>query len=568
MENKTVKEILKEIKTDSTPLYNSEALKEIQKFNNSLSSQKTILGSNIPRELLYTPLSNPEFNYTKDLGNSGQEPFTRGIHSNMYRGKEFTRRQLTGYGTSEDTNERIKFMLDHGATGVSILFDIPTIQMYDSDDPFSLGQVGLSGVCIDSINDMENLFKGINLEETTVSIVTHYPSNTAILFSMFLAYAEENGISWEKLKGSVQNDITLEELVRSGATFIKPKDCFRIQCDNIEFLRKNVPLWYVITLNGYNLREFGTTSITESAIAIANGIATIDNLNQRGLDVDSVAPRISFFWSSGNDFFEEIARFRAVRRLWYKIIKYKFHAKNPRSMWMRCHTQTSGGSLVQQEPMNNIVRSAYQALAAVLGGTQSLHVDSYDEAYSIPTQESALLSLRTQQILQEEIGITNVVDPLGGSFYIETLTNIIENKILDEIDEIERNGGYISMIESGQLHKRISEYFCDQQKSIDSGEIPIIACNKYESDNELPPISTFNYSKEVEIRQHEKLAKLRKERDNDKIRISLNNLKEACKSNKNIFQYCIDCSKARCTENEMFKVFQEAFGLWNPPTFW
>ena len=566
--HKTIKEILKENDIKSTPLYNSEALEKISNFENIKKVQKTILGSNIPRELLYTPLSNPNFDYNKDLGNSGQEPFARGLHSNMYRGKEFTRRQLTGYGTPEDTNERIKFMLDHGATGINVLFDIPTIQMYDSDDPFALGQVGLSGVCIDSINDMEQLFKDINLEETTTSIVTHYPSNTAILFSMFLAYAEEHNISWKKLKGSVQNDITLEELVRSGSTFIKPKDCFRVQCDNIEFMRKNVPLWNVITLNGYNLREFGTTPIIESAIAIANGIATLENLSQRGLSVDSVANRISFFWAIGNDFFEEIARMRAVRRLWYKIMKYKFQAKDTRSMWMRCHTQTSGVSLVQQEPLNNIVRSAYQALAAVLGGTQSLHVDSYDEAYSIPTTKSALLSLRTQQILQDEIGITNVVDPLGGSFYIETLTNEIENSILDAIDEIEAKGGYVSMIESGQLHKQISDYFYNQQKDIESGEIPIIAHNKYKSDTEMPPINTFITSENIEKQQCEKLIKLKNQRDNFKVKLTLESLRKACKSNDNIFPYCLECAKARCTEGEMFGIFKEAFGLWNPPSFW
>lgn len=530
--------------------------------------KRTILGSNIPRELIYRPDSIPNFDYDSYLGDAGHEPFTRGIHKNMYQGKEFTRRQLTGYGSPEDTNERMKFMLEHGASGLSILFDIPTIQMYDSDDKFSLGQVGLSGVCIDSIDDFKSLFKDIDIEKISISIVSHYPSNTAILFSMFLAYVEEQNISWKNIRGSVQNDTTLEELVRSGSSFICPKDCFRIQCDNIEFIRKNVPNWNTITLNGYNLREFGTSTITESAIAIINGIATLECLTKRGLDIDFIASHIAFFWAISNDFFEEIARLRAVRRLWYSIIKNRFHAKNQRSMLMRCHVQTSGIALTQQEPMNNVIRSAYHALAGVLGGTQSLHVNSYDEAYSIPTSESALLSLRTQQIIQEETGITNVVDPLGGSYYIESLTNEIEKRITEEITEIENKGGFISVIESGEIHKKISEYSYNQYKSIESGEISIIAHNKYKSDIETPQINIFEHPPDVESFQRKKLITLRTSRDNKRVQSTLFALKNACKSNDNIFPYCLACAKARCTEGEMFKVFKDAFEMWYPPTFW
>jgi len=320
----------------------------------------TVLGSDTPRELLYTPLSNPDLDYEQDLGNSGQAPFTRGIHASMYRGREFTMRQLTGFGSPEQTNERVRFMLDHGATGLNILFDLPTIQMYDSDDPFAVGQVGMSGVCIDSVEDMARLFKDVPLEDVTISIVTHYPSNTAILFPMFLALAEERGIPWESLRGSVQNDITLEELIRSGSEYIPPKDCFRIQCDNIAFIRQNVPKWNFITINGYNLREFGTSAITEMAVAVSNGIEILDEQIRRGHDVDAIADRLAFFWSAANDFFEEIARIRAVRRLWYKIMKHRFQATDPRAMLMRCHVQTSGVCLIQEEPRNNIIRAAYR----------------------------------------------------------------------------------------------------------------------------------------------------------------------------------------------------------------
>jgi len=581
---KRTREILAEkmAAEERTPLYNSVALEDMRRrFDQWMSSTvregdrrqwrktpRTVLGSDIPREMLYTPLSHPDFDYQADLGNSGQPPFTRGIHANMYRGREFTMRQLTGFGSPEDTNRRMKFMLDHGATGLNILFDIPTIQMYDSDDPLSRGQVGMSGVCVDSVDDMDLLFKDIRLDEVTVSIVTHYPSNTAILFPMFLVLAEERGIPWEKLRGSVQNDTTLEEVIRSGAEFIAPRDCFRIQCDNVEFIRKKVPQWNFITLNGYNLREFGTSGVTEMAVAVANGIATLKEMIRRGQEVDSVASRLAFFWSPASDFFEEVARLRAVRRLWYRIMTHCFGAKDPRSMWMRCHVQTSGVSLVQQEPLNNIIRAAYHALSAVLGGAQSLHVDSYDEAYSVPTAEAALLSLRTQQILQEETAITDVVDPLGGSYYIETLTGDMERRILDEVDEIERGGGYVSAIESGQLHRKISAYFTAQQKEIEKGDIAIVACNRYPSDATPPPINVFRYPEGVEERQRERLAMRRLSRDNDRVGAALAALKEACRRRENILPFSVACARARCTEGELFKVFKDAFGLWKPPALW
>jgi methylmalonyl-CoA mutase N-terminal domain/subunit len=440
--------------------------------------------------------------------------------------------------------------------------------MYDSDDPLSQGQVGMSGVCVDSVEDMGLIFKDIPLDEVTVSIVTHYPSNTAILFPMFLVLAEERGIPWDKLRGSVQNDVTLEELIRSGPEYVPPKDCFRIQCDNIEFIRKNVPQWNFITLNGYNLREFGTSGVTEMAVAVANGIETIEEMISRGHDVDTIADRLAFFWSPASDFFEEIARLRAVRRLWYKIMKHRFNAKNPRSMWMRCHVQTSGVSLVQQEPLNNIIRSAYHALAAVFGGVQSLHVDSYDEAYSVPTEEAALLSLRTQQIIQEETGVTDVVDPLGGSFFVEALTDDIEKRILDEVDEIERGGGYVAAIESGKLHNKIATYFSNQQRDIENGEIKVVAYNVYKSDAEAPAINVFRYPEGVEKRQREKLERLRMNRNNEKVNKALAGLKEACTKRRNILPYSVECARARCTEGELFKVFKEAYGLWKPPALW
>jgi methylmalonyl-CoA mutase N-terminal domain/subunit len=582
--DRTTKEILhrKMEDTNRVPLYNPLALetlrRSVDKWMNAVVTEpdrkawkkvsKTVLGSGIPREMLYTPLSNQDLDYEADLGNSGEAPYTRGIHSNMYRGKGFTMRQLTGFGSPEDTNRRMRFMLDHGATGLNVLFDLPTIQMYDSDDPMAQGQVGMSGVCIDSVEDMKRLFADIPLDEVTVSIVTHYPSNTAILFPMFLVMAEERGIPWDRLRGSVQNDTTLEELIRSGPEYIPPKDCFRIQCDNIEFIRRHVPRWNFITLNGYNLREFGTSAITEMAVAVSNAIETLEALGARGHDVNAVAERLAFFWSPASDFFEEIARLRAVRRLWFKVMKFRFGANNPRALWMRCHAQTSGVTLVQQEPLNNVIRAAYQALAAVLGGVQSLHVDSYDEAYSVPTEEAALLSLRTQQIIQTETGVTDVVDPLGGSFYIEALTTEIEKRILDEVDEIERAGGYVATIESGELHNRITSYFTEQQRMMEAGELKIVGQNVYQSEVEPPPINVFRYPEGVETIQTERIQKLRLTRDNEKVERALAALRETCRRKQNIVHDSIQCARVRCTEGEVFKVFKEAFGLWKPPSLW
>ena len=575
------KEILEESLVDRKriPLYSHDALEHLRRSLDSWMRETvresdrrewakvrpTVLGSNIERDLVYTPLSCPELDYLEDLGNPGAMPFTRGIHANMYRGREFTMRQLTGFGSPEETNRRIKFMIDHGATGLNILFDIPTIQMYDSDDSVSMGQVGMSGVCVDSVEDMKLLFKDVPLDEVTVSIVTHYPSNTAILFPMFLVLAEERGIPWEKLAGSVQNDMTLEELIRSGSEYIPPKDCFRVQCDNVEFIRKNVPRWNYITLNGYNLREFGTSAVTEMAVALANGIETLEEQERRGNSVDTVADRMAFFWSVANDFFEEIARIRAVRRLWHKIVKHRFHAQNHRSMLMRCHVQTSGVCLVQREPLNNIIRSAYHALAAILGGAQSLHVDSYDEAYSVPTEEAALLSLRTQQILQQETGVIDVVDPLGGAFYIEAMTSEMEKRILEELDEIEKLGGYVAAIESGKLHQKISSYFMEQQVKIENGEIAVVGQNICRSAMEPPPINVFRYPEGVEDKQKARLHKLRMNRDNEKVQSALKALEDACRRKVNIIPYSVRCARVRCTEGELFQVFKKAFGLWKPP---
>ncbi len=581
-EEKTTKEILREKLAGKkrTPLYDGEVLKklagEFERWKNTVVREQdrknwkitphTILGSEIPRELIYTPLSNPDFDYQEDLGFSGEVPYTRGIHPNMYRGRTFTMRQIFGAGSPEQCNRRMKVLLEHGATGTNWALDLATVQMFDSDEPEAKGQVATVGVPIDCVEDMEVICKDIPIDKVSASIITHYPRNTAIIFPMYLVMAERRGISWDKLPGSVQNDFIMESLVRSAPEFIPPKDDFRIQCDNIEFLRKNVPQWNYVTLNGYNLREWGTSGITEMAVAVANGIEIIEEMKRRGHDVDWVAERLAFFWAPANDFFEEVARIRAVRRLWYKIMKYRFEAKNPRSMWMRCHVQTSGVSLTREEPLNNIVRAAYHALAAVLGGAQSMHVDSYDEAYSVPSEEASILSLRTQQIIEAETQATQVVDPLGGSFYVEALTNDIENRILKELDEIERMGGIVEVVTSGWLHNKVIRFIEREQKMIADGEIKVVGRNYYRAPNlKLPEVWVHEYDENIAQQMCEKLARLRARRDNKKVQKTLKDLAEACKNGKNVMEYTIECARADATEGEMRRVFVEAFGLWKPP---
>lgn len=527
---------------------------------------KTILGSEIPRRLLYGPSNLTEFDYYKDLGLPGAEPYTRGIHDNMYRGRPFTIRQLSGSGSPQYINNRIKWLLGSGATGINLLPDLATVQMYDSDEPEAEGQVGTVGVPIDCVWDMETIFQDVPINKVSTSIVTHYPQNTAMLFPMYLIMSERRGIPWNELTGSVQNDFIMESVVRSASDFIPPADAFRIQCDNIEFIIKHIPRWNHVTFNGYNLREAGTSGITEAAVAIANGIETLKEMTRRGYNVDAIAPRMTFFWSIGNDFFEEIAKLRAVRRLWCKIIKDRFDARNPRSMWARCHVQTSGISLQRVEPMNNIIRASYHALAAILGGAQSLHVDSYDEAYSTPSEDASLLSLRTQQIIEAETQVTQVVDPLGGSYYVESLTNEIEARILGEIDEIEKMGGIVEVVESGWLHRKVAINIHREQRMIENGEIKVVARNHFRGhDVKEPEIKVHQYSDELRQEMIAKLEGLRYERDNSEVLVRLNALKDACHYSSNVMFYCLEAVRAGVTEGEMRRVFIDAFGTWVSP---
>ncbi|UCH21087.1 MAG: methylmalonyl-CoA mutase [Deltaproteobacteria bacterium] len=555
-------------------LFSEAQLQQIEKdfqdwFNNSLrDSDRQTEGayfshSGIPIKLIHTPADIKHLDYTRDIGLSGQPPFLRGVYPNMYRGRPFTVRQLAGLGAPEDCNLRIKYLLDHGATGVNILFDLPTIRGYDSTDPEAEGNVGACGAAVDSIWDMDAYFADIDLGTISTSIVTHLPSTSIVIPGMYFAVAEQRGIPWKNLAGTCQNDFIMETCVGSAPEMLWPRASFRLQCDVIEWICKNIPRWNPISFNGYNLREAGTDAVGEVAIAISNAIATADELIRRGMRIDDFAPRMSFFWDLHNDFFEEIAKCRASRKVWYKIISERYGAQNKKSLLMRFHVQTAGVTLPATEPLNNIARSAIQGLAAVLGGCQSLHIDSYDEAYSAPTEEAALISIRTQQIIQAETGVCNTVDPLAGSYYIEYLTDEMAERIAAYIKKIEEMGGLVEAVESGWLHREISNYNTAYQKKIESGEMPIAGVNFMRAEEDRThDIEVFEYP-ETYTRQKAKMKRLKKERNQQKVKMHLKILREKCHSDENLYPYALEAVKNLCTLGEIEELFREEFGLWN-----
>ena len=540
-------------------------------FNNDLrdadreTEGKYFTHSGIPIKLIHTPADVSDIDYIGDIGFSGQPPYVRGVYPNMYRGRMFTVRQLAGLGAPEDCNERIKYLLAHGATGVNILFDMPTIRGYNSDDPEAEGNVGQCGAAVDSIWDIDAYFKDIDLGTVSTSIVTHLPSTSLVIPGMYFAVAEQRGTPWNQVAGTCQNDFIMETCVGSAPEILPPAASFRMQCDTVEWICKNVPRFNPISYNGYNLREAGTDAVTEVGIAISNAIATAEELIRRGLTIDEFAPRMSFFWDLHNDFFEEIAKCRASRKVWYKIVKERFGSQSKRSWLMRYHVQTAGVTLTANEPYNNIARSAIQGLAAVLGGCQSLHLDSYDEAYSAPTEEAALISLRTQQILQLETGVCSTVDPLAGSYYVEYLTEEMVKRIFAFIDNIDKMGGLVKAVENGWLHREIAAYNNEYQKKIENGAMPIVGVNYMRSDDSMEcPIEVFEYP-ETYSRQKAKLDKLRTERNEQKVKECLNVLKDKCHSDENLYPYCLEAVKNLVTLGEIEELFREEFGLWSFP---
>jgi methylmalonyl-CoA mutase N-terminal domain/subunit len=512
--------------------------------------------SKILLDTIYTPLDLINFDYEEKLGLPGEYPFTRGVQHNMYRGRLFTMRQYAGYGNAEETNKRFHYLLEQGQTGLSVAFDLPTQLGYDSDHPLSRGEVGKVGVAIDSLQDMEILFEGIPLDKVTTSMTINSPA--AIILSMYLALAEKRGIPFAKLSGTIQNDI-LKEYVARGTYIFPPEPSMRLITDIFSFSGKHLPSWNTISISGYHIREAGSTAVQEIAFTLANGIAYVDAAIKAGLDVDQFAPRLSFFFNAHLNFFEEIAKFRAARRVWARIMKERFGAANPRSMMLRFHTQTAGCTLTAQQPLVNIIRVAFQALSACLGGTQSLHTNSYDEAFSLPSEHAVSIALRTQQVLGYEIGVTDTVDPLGGAYFIEYLTDKIEEEVMNYIIRIDELGGAVKAIEEGFMQQEIHQSAYEYQKEIENGKRVVIGLNKFVTKDE-EPIKLAKSSPAVEEYQKEKLKKLRQERNNEKVTAVLNHLYNAAQSSENLVPIFIEAVKAYATVGEICNVLRDVFG--------
>ena len=535
---------------------NHTVAKATSRFPERKKNFKTTSG--IPIDTTYFPREDPRETYLEKLSFPGTYPFTRGIQPTMYRSRLWTMRQYAGFGTAEESNKRYKYLLQQGQTGLSIAFDLPTQLGYDSDDPRSEGEVGKVGVAIDTLKDMEILLDGIPLDKVSTSMTINAPA--AILLAMYILVGEKQNVPREKLRGTIQNDI-LKEYVARGTYIFPPKPSLRIITNIFEFCSKEMPNWNTISISGYHIREAGANAIQEIAFTMANAIEYVKSAISAGLDVDTFAGRLSFFFNAHNDLFEEVAKFRAARRVWAKIMKEKFGAKNPRSMMLRFHTQTAGSTLTAQQPDNNVIRVTIQTLAAVLGGTQSLHTNSKDEALGLPSEESVRIALRTQQIVAHESGVANTVDPLGGSYYIEYLTDEIEKRVWDYLTKIEKMGGVIKAIESGFIQKEIQDSAFEYQKEVESGERIIVGVNKFRIEEEPKDLEILKVKPEVRIKQIEKLQEVKKNRNNSAVEEKLKQLKACAENeNKNLMPPIIEAVKEYATIGEICGVLREVFG--------
>lgn len=510
--------------------------------------------SEIPLDYLYTPESIADVEYLKDLSLPGSHPYTRGVQPNMYRGRLWTMRQYAGFGSAEETNNRFRYLLEQGQTGLSVAFDLPTQIGYDSDHSLARGEVGKVGVAIDSLQDMETLFNKIPLDKVSTSMTINSPA--AVLLAMYIAMAEKQGVAPDKLNGTIQNDI-LKEYVARGTYIFPPAESMRLITNIFEYCAKHIPLWNTISISGYHIREAGSTAVQEVAFTLADGIAYVQAAIDTGLDVDEFGPRLSFFFNAHLNFLEEVAKYRAARRLWARIMKDRFGAKNPKSMMLRFHTQTAGCSLTAQQPDTNIMRVAFQALSAVLGGTQSLHTNSRDEAMALPSEHSVLIALRTQQVIGYEIGVADTVDPLGGAYFIEKLTNEIEQRAMAYIEKIDELGGAPQAIEFMQKEIHASAY--RYQKDIESGKKTVIGVNKFQMTEERPT-GLLKVNPAVGEHQAAKLAALRAARDNDAVNAILGNLRRAAGTSENLMPILIDAVKAYATLGEICGVLREVYG--------
>lgn len=545
---------LKEIKDGKKQWTDSSVEKAISRFPERKENFTT--GSNLEVGRLYTPEDIEDFDYNEKLGFPGEYPYTRGVQPTMYRGRLWTMRQYAGFATAEESNQRYKYLLEQGQTGLSVAFDLPTQIGYDSDHSLSEGEIGKVGVAIDSLNDMEILFDGIPLDRVSTSMTINAPAS--VLLAMYIAVAEKQGVSKDKLRGTIQNDI-LKEYIARGTYIFPPEPSMRLITNIFEYCSKEVPKWNTISISGYHIREAGSTAAQEVAFTLADGIAYVDAAIEAGLDVDDFAPRLSFFFNAHNDLLEEVAKYRAARRLWAKIMKERFNAKNPKSMMLKFHTQTAGSTLTAQQPDNNIIRVTIQTLAAVLGGTQSLHTNSKDEALALPTEEAVRIALRTQQVVAHESGVTETIDPLAGSYYIENLTDKIEEESIKYIEKIDELGGAPRAIEKGYIQQEIQNSAYRYQMEVEKQERIVVGMNKFQIDEEEHK-DLLRVDPEVERLQKEKLQTLKAERNNEEVENKLNELKDAAKTDANLMPYILEAVKVYGTLGEICNVLREVFG--------
>ena len=537
---------------------------DMEKWQNSFPSKNERRNSfknlsDIEIKRLYTPNDIKDFNYSLDLGFPGQYPFTRGAYPNMYRGQLWTMRQFAGFGSAEQTNKRYKFLINHGNTGLSVAFSLHTIYGIEATDPRALGEIGKEGVAIDSLIDMETLFDGIDLSKISTSMTINGPAS--ILLALYIVTAENQGHTPDQLRGTIQNDI-LKEYIAQKSWIFPPEPSMRIIVDTIEYCTKHVPQWYTISISGYHIREAGSTAVQELAFTLADGFAYVEAALERGLDIDDFAPRLSFFFNSHNNFFEEVCKYRAARRIWARHMKNRYGAKKPESMRLRFHTQTAGVSLAAQEPENNIARVTLQGLASVLGGTQSLHTNSFDEALCLPTENAVKIALRTQQIIAHESGVTDTVDPLAGSYYVEWLTNKMEEEAENYFKRIEDLGGVVPAIKANFFQKEIANASYKYQQEIENRERTIVAVNQFEQ-REPCSIPLLKIDEEVANEQIRKLNKLKEERDNKKVNEKLERLKEAAKGTENLMPFIIDAVREYASIGEIINILKEIFGAYH-----
>jgi len=524
-----------------------------------------ITTSSVPIKRLFLPTDLEKFTYPDKLGYPGEYPFTRGVHPTMYRGRLWTMRMFSGFGSAEESNKRYKYLLEHGETGLRVAFDYPTLYGRDTDHPLAEGEFGKCGVAVSSLKDMELLMNGLPVDKITTSMTINGPA--PVVWAFYLANGEKQGVPLNKMGGTIQNDI-LKEYIAQKSWIFPPEPSMRLIVDTFEFGFKKVPLWNTISISGYHIREAGSTAVQELAFTLADGFAYVQAAMERGLDVDAFAPRLSFFFNAHNDLFEEIAKYRAARRIWAREMKERFGAKNPRSWWLRFHTQTAGCSLTAQQPEINIVRTAIQALAAVLGGTQSLHTNSMDEAWALPSDKAVRIALRTQQILAQESGVINTIDPLGGSYFVETLTDQMEEDAYKYFDRIKSLGGVIPAIDKGFFQKEIADAAYKYQHEIEKNERTIVGINDYVLKDEELTIPILEMDPEGEKRQFERLKSIRTNRDKVRYEQSLDKLKNAAEGEENLMPYIMDAAKAYATLGEICDVLREVFGEYEePPTF-